>query len=70
MKRPTTPEALSRRLQIWRMENDITQKEAAAIMRISRRTYENWEQQKAMPNGLGIVALEKIVNTWKRKKTE
>lgn len=66
----TTPEALSRRLQIWRMENDMTQREAAAVLNISRRTYENWEQKKAMPNGLGIVALDRIINTWKRKKVE
>ncbi len=52
------------------MENDLTQKEAAALLRISIRSYQNWEQEVSQPNGLGIVALTHIITTWKRKPND
>ena len=63
-------QTLARQLQIWRMENDLTQKEAAAVLRISMRSYQNWEQEVSKPNGLGIVALMDKITTWKRKQND
>ena len=36
-------------LVAWREENDYTQQEAADKLGVSRRSLENWEQERAMP---------------------
>ncbi len=59
---------LARRLQIWRMENDLTQKEAATVMQISVRSYQNWEQQVSVPSALALNSLIRTIDTWKRSK--
>lgn len=65
-----TSQELARRLQIWRMENDLTQTEAAAIMQISVRSYQNWEQQVSVPSALALNSLIKTTTTWKRRKQD
>lgn len=45
----------------WRMRNGFTQQEAADQLRISRRTLENWEQKRSMPQGFGLTAMLAII---------
>ena len=63
-----TTQELARRLQVWRLDNNLTQTEAASIMQISVRSYQNWEQQVSTPSTLALNSLVKTINTWKRKK--
>jgi DNA-binding XRE family transcriptional regulator len=41
----------------WRERNDYTQQEAADQLGVSRRSLENWEQERAMPQGFGLTAM-------------
>ena len=48
-------------LVAWREQNDYTQQEAADRLGVSRRSLENWEQERAMPQGFGLSAILKII---------
>ena len=48
-------------LVAWRERNDYTQKEAAALLGVSKRSLENWEQERAMPQGYGLKAMLKLI---------
>lgn len=48
-------------LVAWREQNDYTQQEAADRLGVSRRSLENWEQERAMPQGFGFSAMLKII---------
>ena len=48
-------------LVAWRERNDYTQKQAAEMLGVSRRSLENWEQERAMPQGFGLTAMLKII---------
>lgn len=48
-------------LQDWRESNDYTQQGAADKLGVSRRSLENWEQERAMPQGFGLAAMMKII---------
>lgn len=50
-------------LVAWRKANGYTQQEAADRLGVSRRSLENWEQERAMPQGFGLVALLRILNS-------
>ena len=54
-------------LVAWREENDYTQQEAADRLRVSRRSLENWEQERAMPQGFGLSAMLQIIRKPKKK---
>ena len=49
-------------LVAWREQNDYTQQEAADRLGVSRRSLENWEQERAMPQGFGLSAMLKIIS--------
>lgn len=49
-------------LVAWRERNDYTQQEAADRLGVSRRSLENWEQERAMPQGFGLAAMLKIID--------
>ena len=53
-------------LVAWREENDYTQQEAADRLGVSRRSLENWEQRRAMPQGFGFAAMLKVIGVAKR----
>ena len=40
-----------------RERNDCTQKQAAEKLGVSRRSLENWGQERAMPQGFGMKAM-------------
>lgn len=48
-------------LVAWREQNDYTQQEAADRLGVSRRSLENWEQERAMPQGFGLKAMLTII---------
>lgn len=49
-------------LQIFRHENNLTQKDLAHKLCISESTYANWEQGRREPNIYFIIKLVKILN--------
>ena len=54
-------------LATWRERNDYTQKQAAEMLGVSKRSLENWEQERAMPQGFGFAAMLKIIGVAKAK---
>ena len=54
-------------LVAWREDNDYTQQEAADRLGVSRRSLENWEQRRAMPQGFGLTAMLEIIDGPKPK---
>jgi DNA-binding transcriptional regulator YiaG len=52
-------------LVAWRERNDYTQQDAADNLGVSRRSLENWEQERAMPQGFGLQAMLKTIKVAK-----
>ena len=48
-------------LATWREDNGYTQQEAADKLGVSRRSLENWEQKRAMPQGFGLGAILRVI---------
>ena len=63
MKLPkgVTPKKFARALQEWRERKGFSQRDAAEHLGISKRTLENWEQERATPRGYAVVALMKML---------
>ena len=45
----------------WREKSDLSQSEAALRLQISKRTLQEWEQERAEPRGLASAAIEKAI---------
>ena len=58
----------ARTLVAWRKANDYTQQEAADRLGVSRRSLENWEQERAMPQGFGLSAMLMIIGEPEAKR--
>jgi DNA-binding transcriptional regulator YiaG len=56
-----TPRKFARALQEWRERKAFSQRDAAKFLGISKRTLENWEQERATPRGYAIQALLKLI---------
>ena len=63
MKLPkgVTPRKFARALQEWRERKAFSQRDAAEFLGISKRTLENWEQERATPRGYAVVALIRLI---------
>jgi len=63
MKLPkgVTPQKFARALQEWRERKAFSQRDAAEFLGISKRTLENWEQERATPRGYAVVALLQLI---------
>ena len=63
MKLPkgVTPRKFARALQAWREKKAFSQRDASEFLGISKRTLENWEQERATPRGYAVVALMKLL---------
>ena len=48
-------------LVTWRERNNYTQRTAAEMLGCSKRSLENWEQERAMPQGFGLRAMLKMI---------
>jgi DNA-binding transcriptional regulator YiaG len=55
------PGTFSRRLRAWRERNNLSQSEAALKLQISKRTLQEWEQDRVAPRGLARTAIEKAI---------
>jgi DNA-binding transcriptional regulator YiaG len=56
-----TPRKFARMLQEWRERKLFSQRDAADHLGISKRTLENWEQERATPRGYAIQMLLKLI---------
>lgn len=54
-------------LRQWRDLHGYSQRDAAKVLKVSKRSLENWEQQRAMPQGFGLQAMLEIIRP-KRKR--
>ena len=55
--------AFPRRLLAWREGNNLSQREAALKLQISKRTLQEWEQDRTVPRGFARTAVEKPIAT-------
>jgi len=55
------PESLSERIYQWREAHNLSQSEAAMKLKLSKRTLQEWEQGRAAPTHLGLIALEATI---------
>jgi len=44
-------------LRAWRADNEFSQRDAAQVLGVNKRTLENWEQERAMIQGYGLQQL-------------
>ena len=58
-----THNQFAKTLIAWREQNEFTQQEAADQLGVSRRSLENWEQERAMPQGFGLSAMLVVIQT-------
>jgi DNA-binding transcriptional regulator YiaG len=65
MKLPkgVTPHKFARALQAGREKKAFSQRDAAEFLGISKRTLENWEQERATPRGYAVVALIRLIDS-------
>ena len=56
-----TGHAFPRRLRAWRERQNLSQSEAALRLQISKRTLQEWEQDRAVPQGFARTAVEKAI---------
>jgi DNA-binding transcriptional regulator YiaG len=52
---------LNSRLKLWRSAKGISQRQAAEILGISKRTLQEWEQGRRAPRGLALETLSKPI---------
>ncbi len=62
-KKSVTARQLARLLREWRDRNEYSQRGASDALGISKRTLENWEQERAMPQGFALQALLRVMAT-------
>ena len=55
------PDSLCERLYRWRERCNLSQGEAALKLNVSKRTLQEWEQGRATPVHLALVALEGVL---------
>jgi len=61
-----TPRKFARLLQEWRDRKGYSQRDASNALDISKRTLENWEQERATPRGYAIQMLLKLISPLKK----
>jgi DNA-binding transcriptional regulator YiaG len=62
-----THKQFAKLLTDWREQNQLTQQTAADKLGVSRRSLENWEQERAMPQGFGLNAMLAIIQGTKTR---
>ena len=50
-------------LRKWRDRHGYSQRDAAAVLKVPKASLQNWEQQRAMPQGFGLQAMLKMIST-------
>ncbi len=64
--KPTKPKAIkpkhfARMFQEWRDRKSYSQRDAADALGISIKSLQNWEQERSMPQGIGLAILVKML---------
>ena len=59
--RAVTHRDFAKALVAWRERNDYSQRDAAEVLGCSKRSLENWEQERAMPQGFGLKAILPLI---------
>lgn len=60
--------AFANLLRKWREKNQYSQRDAAEVLKVSKRSLENWEQERAMPQGFGLQAMLEIIQPKRKRK--
>ena len=70
MKLPkgVTPRKFARALKAWRDDKGFRQRDEGEFLGMSKRTLENWEQERATPRGYAVVALMKLLSMGSKNK--
>jgi DNA-binding transcriptional regulator YiaG len=55
-------------LRKWRDRNGYSQRDAAVALKVSKRSLENWEQERAMPQGFGLQMMLEIIQPKRKRK--
>ena len=66
-KKPVSARQLARLLREWSECHEYSQRGASDALGISKRTLENWEQERAMPQGFALQALLQIITAKARR---
>ena len=61
--RASKPKSLGERLSTWRKKNDFSQSEGALKLQISKRTPQEWEQDRAQPRHLALDAINDLIKS-------
>ncbi len=61
VRRSSAPVSLTERLYQWRKKNDFSQSEAALKLQVSTRTFQEWEQGRAVPRHLALEAVNALI---------
>ena len=61
MAKAMTHKKFAATLVEYRTRNTFSQRDAALELGCSKRTLQNWEQERAMPQGFGLNAILKII---------
>ena len=56
-------------LRKWRDRNGYSQRDAAVALKVSKRSLENWEQERAMPQGFGLQAMLEIIQAQRKRRS-
>lgn len=57
----------ARLLREWHERNGYSQRDAAEVLRVSKRSLQNWEQERAMPQVFGLQAMLKVIDTHRKQ---
>jgi transcriptional regulator with XRE-family HTH domain len=55
-------------LRQWRDRHGYSQRDAAEQLKVSKRSLENWEQERAMPQRFGLQAMLEIIKPKRNRK--
>jgi DNA-binding transcriptional regulator YiaG len=55
-------------LRNWRERHGYSQRDAAVVLKVPKRSLENWEQERAMPQGFGLNAMLEIIRQKNKRK--
>lgn len=55
-------------LQKWRARNRYSQRDAAEVLKVPKASLQNWEQQRAMPQGFGLRAMLEVIQSKGKRK--
>lgn len=55
-------------LRQWRERNGYSQRDAAEVLKVPKPSLQNWEQERAMPQGFGLLAMLEIIQVKKKKR--